>query len=156
MAGEVPEIDIQQEKRLHELTLQLIGGKHIKSAHDCSEGGLIVTVCESLFGALGKGKQLGARLDIHGDIAPDRYLFGEDQSRMVVSASEGNLAKIQAMGKMHSVDVTVIGKITADGVLSAGDAFQQPVSELMEIYNSSLESIVSAGVGLNPTDGSGG
>jgi len=142
VAGEVPDLDIQMEKKLHDFTLGLIGKKLVKSAHDCSEGGLIISICESLFGAHKKGNQLGAKLDIPVDIRPDRYLFGEDQSRMVISTSDANYKKIWALGKECGVETSVVGRITGDGTLSVGAVVNEPVKTLLDIHESSLEKIV--------------
>jgi len=151
VAGEVPKLDIFQEKKLLDLTLDLIGKRLVRSAHDCSDGGLIVNVCESLFGTLRKGGKLGVRLDLPQDIKPDRYLFGEDQSRMVISAPVGNLEPIRGLCDAAGVEMSVIGMVTSDGMLtvgaggqaSSGDLIAETVEALLETYDRSLELMVT-------------
>ncbi len=157
VAGEVPEIDIHIEKRLQDLTLDLIGKRLVKSAHDCSEGGLIVTICECLFGAHRKGNALGVNFGELPDIRPDRYFFGEDQSRMVISASKRDLATIRGLAGASGVAIRLLGEVTGDGMLTAGGLIQERVSDLMGIYEKSLEKFVSGavtsdGVGRSGTD----
>jgi len=142
VAGEVPELDINKEKKLQDLTLDLIGKKLIRSAHDCSEGGLIVSACESLFASHRKGHLFGAKLELPGHLRPDLYLFGEDQSRMIVTASESNMDEIRGLCKALGVEIGIIGRVTADGQLSVGGIIKAPVGDLMEAYDSALESIM--------------
>ncbi len=76
-----PHFDIEEEYRLHGIVSNLIRTKLIVSAHDISEGGLLVTLCESAF-----YNNLGFDVTTGNDqIRKDSYWFGESQSRVVVS-----------------------------------------------------------------------
>ena len=80
----VPFFDIELECELHELMKNLIKEKYLQSAHDISEGGLFTALIESLLpGSLG--------CEIYTDQAfrQDAYLFGESQSRILVSIEPG-------------------------------------------------------------------
>lgn len=139
VGGPVPALDIQAEKRLHSFVLDVIARKLIVSAHDCSEGGLAVTLAESLIGSAGKGKKLGLSIDLPPGLRPDHFLFGEDQSRMVVSTNEANLDLIRTLAGSANVPVQRIGRVTDDGIFSVGTILKVPVAELVAIHRDSLE-----------------
>jgi len=153
VGGEVPEIDMRKEKALQNLTLDLVGKKLVKSAHDCSDGGLIVSICESLFGSHRLGQEFGVKLDDVTELRLDHFLFGEDQSRMVVSASKVNLDRIRTISDKYGVKVSLLGTVTGDGNISVGTRLQQRVAELMKVHEYSLEEMVS---GVNKKDTPGG
>ena len=77
------ELDIEKEMRLQKLILELIRTKIVNSAHDCSEGGLALTVAEMAI----KSKGIGAALKFNPDMKAS-CLFGESQSRIVVSVDK--------------------------------------------------------------------
>ncbi len=86
--GLPPALDLEKEKALQELLIDLAKEQICKSAHDCSEGGLAVALAECCISA--PEKALGAEIVLpERDIRQDAYLFGESQSRVVVSVSEG-------------------------------------------------------------------
>jgi phosphoribosylformylglycinamidine synthase len=143
VGGRVPPLDIGAEKRLQDLVLQLISRKLVESAHDCSEGGLGIAAAESLMGAYRGGRELGLELEIPGGIRPDRYLFGEDQSRMIVSVKPGNLNEIKELARSSDVPCLVIGRVTAGHEFVAGNLVRMGVGEMTELYDASLEKIVS-------------
>jgi len=111
-----PQIDIELEKRVQEAALEAIGSGLVNSAHDCSEGGLAVTLAESCI--TNSKKPLGARIKLDslktGDARTDEILFGEAPSRIVVSVSEGNLGALEEMAKKHSVPCCVLGNVAGD------------------------------------------
>ncbi len=138
VGGRIPTLDIQAEKRLQEFVLDLIGEKLINSAHDCSEGGLAIAIAESLMGAGRKGKTLGLEMTFPAGIRPDYYLFGEDQSRMVVSMVEVNFKKIRELAILKKVPVQEIGRINDTGKFAVGTLISMPVARMIEVYDTSL------------------
>ena len=83
MAGRLAPLDLQQERRVHEACRAAIAAGLVRGAHDCSEGGLAVTLCES---CVSGPKPIGARVELEGDgRRADLVLFGEGPSRVVVS-----------------------------------------------------------------------
>jgi len=111
-----PTIDIGKEKAVEETTLEAIESGIIKSAHDCSEGGLAVTVAESCI--TDAGKMLGAviRLDKlkSKSTRKDEILFGESPSRIVVSINEKDLGALENIAKKYSVPCQVLGTVGGD------------------------------------------
>lgn len=118
--GTPPRCDLKKEKAVQDATLDCIRGGWVKSAHDCSEGGLAVTLAECCFTknvALNTPRFTGAQVDLSAVkcARKDALLFGETQSRIVVSASPANADKILAKAREHSVPAIVIGKVTGSG-----------------------------------------
>ncbi|HEX6170909.1 MAG TPA: phosphoribosylformylglycinamidine synthase subunit PurL, partial [Chitinophagaceae bacterium] len=75
-----PYFELEEEFSLQQKIAELINRKLIQSAHDISEGGLFITLCESGF-----NRELGFTVETKDDLREDAYLFGEGQSRVVVS-----------------------------------------------------------------------
>jgi phosphoribosylformylglycinamidine synthase len=142
VGGAIPVLDIRAERRLHELVLDLIGRKLIVSAHDCSEGGIGVAAAESLIGAAAKGSNLGLEIDLPAGIRPDHYLFGEDQSRMVVSTGAANVKAVREMADSAKVPVQVLGRVTTDAILKAGGLLSVPVAGMVEVHSTALEKLI--------------
>ena len=84
-----PYFDLEEEFSLQQKIAELINKKLIQSAHDVSEGGLFITLCESGF-----NRELGFTLETKDNLREDAYLFGEGQSRVVVSVKAGLIEKI--------------------------------------------------------------
>jgi len=83
VAGRLAPLDLGQERRVHEACRAAIAAGLVRSAHDCSEGGLAVTLAES---CLSGSKPLGARVEVPAATErADVVLFGEGPSRVVVS-----------------------------------------------------------------------
>jgi phosphoribosylformylglycinamidine synthase II len=133
--GKPPRLDKKQERSVQELCLQLIRQKTIHSAHDCSDGGLAVAVAESCF--TGPEKALGAMLNLESTLRKDALLFGETQSRILVSFSEEKQEAIARMAKEKEVPFTVIGQVGGSRftVNINGDEFiQQDIQALKNIW----------------------
>jgi phosphoribosylformylglycinamidine synthase len=102
-----PHIDLEMEKRLQRCCLQAIRRGFINSAHDCSEGGLAVTLAESCL-ADGLGF-ISSEWDIEGRL--DAALFGEAQSRIVVSIAPKSSWKLQKLADRYQIAATKLGVV---------------------------------------------
>ena len=107
--GKPPQLDKKQEKSVQELCLELIQEKLIHSAHDCSDGGLGVSAVESCI--TGPENALGATLNLQSTLRKDALLFGESQSRILVSFAQGKRDSIAEMAKRKEVPFAVIGEV---------------------------------------------
>ncbi|MEO6893991.1 MAG: phosphoribosylformylglycinamidine synthase subunit PurL [Ginsengibacter sp.] len=105
-----PYFDIEEEFRLHETVSLLIKNKMILSAHDISEGGLIVTLVESGFH---KGLGFTVKQQISG-IRKDAYWFGEAQGRVIVTVSAG---KINEFESSLNIPFEKLGKVTTAEII---------------------------------------
>jgi phosphoribosylformylglycinamidine synthase len=133
--GIPPVVDLVEEMRLHNLILRLIDHRLLQSAHDCSDGGLLVTIAESCFGQ--NGQHWGAELSYYPSIRKDIAFFGEAHSRAVISikasAETPTLKIIQESG----IDFSILGKVAAD-TFSLNQEICIPILELAEIWQNSL------------------
>ncbi|MEJ0000552.1 MAG: phosphoribosylformylglycinamidine synthase subunit PurL [Verrucomicrobiota bacterium] len=108
--GRPPELDLEREKKLHDAARAAIRLGEIRSAHDLAEGGLLVALAESAIA--GGGKPLGAtvRLDLpHARV--DALLFGETQSRALVTTRPENAAAVAALFELRGVPARRIGTV---------------------------------------------
>ena len=91
--GVPPRLDLAYAKRINDACLDFIHKGWVKSAHDCSEGGIAVALAEC---CMSNGEvQVGATIKLPISAAA---LFGETQSRIVLSASPADAEKILASG----------------------------------------------------------
>jgi phosphoribosylformylglycinamidine synthase len=107
--GSIPALDIQYERKVQELCIDLIQNDLIQSAHDCSDGGLSVAIAESCFS--GPNESLGATLKMNTSIRNDAMMFGESQSRIVISYSPENQAIIEENAKNADLYFLTLGKV---------------------------------------------
>ncbi len=109
-AGLLPRVDLAQEKLVQQTLLYLAEEMLIKSAHDCSDGGLAVTIAECCFSSLGRSA-IGAEIKLtNNDLPPESLLFGETPSRIVISFAPENLSRIKTLA--GSCPFEVIGTVT--------------------------------------------
>ena len=110
--GVVPALDLDAERRLQSLLVDLATEGRLLSAHDCAEGGLAVTLAECTFDTNG----IGVEIDLSpagGELpAPwmvDATLFGESASRVVVTATSAEVDELLAAAQAAGVPAIVIG-----------------------------------------------
>jgi phosphoribosylformylglycinamidine synthase len=102
-----PHFDIQNEVNVQRAIKNLIEEQVIQSAHDVSEGGLFITLLESAM----SGKR-GFELDTNPDFRLDAFLFGESQSRVVVSVKPEKEDEFLNILSEHDVDFSNVGVVT--------------------------------------------
>ncbi|MQF95751.1 MAG: phosphoribosylformylglycinamidine synthase subunit PurL [SAR202 cluster bacterium] len=128
-----PRIDINFEKRVQQVCRWAIEQGRITSAHDCSEGGLAVALAEcSIQGAIGFTGEFPV---------PERWdaaLFGERQSRIVVSLPEEQWAALAGLASGLGVPVTRLGYTGGDRFKLNADV-DITVSEISKVWNNGLE-----------------
>jgi len=111
LRGSAPSLDLAREKALHELLVEVIGAGLAKSAHDCSDGGLAVTLAECCFdsGGLGVSVTVPVASNDGGVDLIAATLFGESASRAVVSVDPANTAKVLEAARRLGVPAVAIG-----------------------------------------------
>jgi len=160
--GSPPRCDLETAKTLHTTLIGLIQSGLVKSAHDCSEGGLAVTLAESCISQLiarDTPRLIGATVDLSA-IEPqssssassseagasrsilrlDALLFGETQSRIVISCKTLNAVKVVERAKLMGVPAVQIGKVGGDKltVKTASGEFSAPLTELHDAWWNSI------------------
>jgi phosphoribosylformylglycinamidine synthase len=114
--GTPPRCDLVKEKTLHDALRGWIQSGVVRSAHDCSEGGLAVALaecCVSQLVARDTPRLIGAKVDLSALTAPrlDALLFGETQGRIVISAAAHLAAKVVAQAKILEIPATKLGSV---------------------------------------------
>ncbi|MFZ5944378.1 MAG: phosphoribosylformylglycinamidine synthase subunit PurL [Bacillota bacterium] len=117
-AGMPPELDLEKELALQRCTLELIEAGIINSAHDCSEGGLSVALAESCMAG-----GIGAQVKLESDIRPSALLFGETQSRIIISISREKGEKLKSIVEKHAVPLTKLGVVQGKSLVINGEKF---------------------------------
>jgi len=135
--GTPPVCDMEKEKTLHETLHGLIISGLIKSAHDCSEGGLAVTLAESCIShqdARETPSLIGAQIDLSGivDARLDALLFGETQGRIVISVAPDDVVKVTERAKIMGVPATKIGSVGGADltIKTSKSSYAWPVADL--------------------------
>jgi len=169
--GTPPRCDLETAKTLHTTLLGLIQSDLVKSAHDCSEGGLAVCLAEScisqlvaretpgLIGAqidlskVGQAssrspspqaspqeKEVGDRLEACPTLRLDALLFGETQSRVVITCKPLAAVKVVERAKLMGVPAAPIGRVGGDQltIKTAAGEFSAPVAELHDVWWNSI------------------
>lgn len=141
VAGDAPDLNLDEEKRLQEVLAECAAARLLRSAHDCSDGGVAVALAES---CMGTGRTLiGAEVDIVADgIRSDFVLFGEDQARVIVSAAAADGHSLMEIARKHRVPAAVIGRVGGDrlvigkeidlGVNDMARAYMRAIGDRME------------------------
>ena len=137
--GKPPVLDRKHEKQVQEFCLELIQKGLIQSAHDCSEGGLAIAVAESCFSA--KEEALGATLELESTLRGDALLFGETQSRIIISFPEELTDQIEDLALSYPVDFSLIGKTGGSQFtvsINGQEYIKQDIESAKEIWKTSL------------------
>jgi phosphoribosylformylglycinamidine synthase len=115
-----PYFDIDEEKRLQDCCLRLIHNGMVNSAHDASEGGLAVALIESVI--TGEDQAIGCDIAIpaNSDMRIDFLLFGEEQSRIVVSANPAHRTAIEKIIREHKIEFSILGTVTGSSKIKIG------------------------------------
>jgi phosphoribosylformylglycinamidine synthase subunit PurL len=132
--GTPPWIDLEAEKRLHRLVLAATQERLLRSAHDVAEGGLAVALAECSFG----GSRLGLRVTLEGGIRTDALLFGESQSRMLVSVRRKSLSQLRDLARREDVPCAVLGEVRGHSIVIEG-LVDLPIEAPRERWRRALE-----------------
>lgn len=136
--GEPPQLDLEKEKRVQEMCREAISQGLIRSAHDISEGGLVVCASECTFHS---PKKIGCLLELEDPIRSDALLFGETQSRILVSIFPSKLPALLALAAEKSVKATVVGKCQGKNLVvrhAGREVINLPVATCLRAWKNAL------------------
>ena len=144
--GRPPELDIEREKKMHDSVRSAIRLGEVRSAHDLAEGGLLVALAEC---AIGGAKHMGAtvQLDLpHSRL--DALLFGESQSRALLTTRPENASALVALLELRGVPSRRIGTVGGpDLTIKVGGSiprnFTWPVASLHQAWDGALDSYLA-------------
>lgn len=132
-----PYFDLDTEYNVQQAITALIRGRHIRSAHDVSDGGLFMNLLES---AMVRG--LGFEIDTDSQVRKDAFLFGEAQSRVVVTVDPSKATGLEAELKKQGVAFSKLGYVKGKAVVVDGKNFGD-VKEYQTAFDTSIESYLS-------------
>jgi phosphoribosylformylglycinamidine synthase len=111
VGGPLPELDLEREVAVQSFCREAIQAGLVRSAHDCSDGGLLVAIAESCFSSYRK-EACGAAISLQSDGLPlDALLFGESPSRIVLSVPSDRAERVASLADSRRVDCRVIGVV---------------------------------------------
>ncbi len=160
--GDTPDLNLEQEKQIQDAALEMIRKGLIKSAHDCSEGGLAVALAEC---CISSPDRLGADVKLvenparrsepsgsktkggEANIRLDTLLFGESQSRIVLTTQKRDLPALQKISSENQIPLSEIGTVGGENLrisdtLGENPLIDVPVSKLADLYDHAIERIM--------------
>jgi len=142
--GMPPDIDMDREAALQKTVLDAIRAGLVRSAHDCSEGGLAVALAECCF--RGEEEPTGCEVELGTGMRLDSALFGETQSRVILSAGQADVEAIKKLSDANGVPCNVLGR-TGGGALvieSGGKTvIDRPVNALKQVWQGAIPEMLS-------------
>ncbi|MCB0431007.1 MAG: phosphoribosylformylglycinamidine synthase subunit PurL [Flavobacteriales bacterium] len=132
-----PHFDLDKEHALQKGLLDMIRKGLVRSAHDCSDGGLFITLAEASM-----VKSLGFDVTTDPAFRKDAYLFGEAQSRVVVSVSPEKEEELMKACQSAGIPVRKLGVVKGSDLVIDGTSYGQ-VKDLREQYDTALEKRLS-------------
>ncbi|VVB58729.1 Phosphoribosylformylglycinamidine synthase subunit PurL [Candidatus Anstonella stagnisolia] len=121
--GRVPKVNAKENLKLYKCLAGAIEKGIVRSAHDCSDGGLGVAIAECCIGG-----RVGVRVDLEkvpceSNLADDRILFSESSGRFVVSVKEKDCAKFEK--EMKGCEIGKIGNVRKDEAFEVKETGEQ-------------------------------
>ena len=142
--GPPPHVDLAHEIKIQSAVRDLIRAGVVKSAHDCSEGGLAVAIAECCFNPK---QRFGAEIRISAaETEAVTTLFNESQSRIVISVAPENLEKTMSILKKAGVSFQRLGKVGGDqlGIQVADQKFAWLIADLYDDWWNSIRRLVQS------------
>ena len=133
-----PAFTLAEEGRVQSAVLNCIYEGLINSAHDVSDGGLFITLLESAI-----VNKMGFQISCDPAIRQDAFLFGESQSRIIVSVSPDKQDSFVEYLSTHEADFSLLGEVSV-GELIIDDQNFGSIEEFSVHYNDSLGEILSS------------
>jgi phosphoribosylformylglycinamidine synthase subunit PurL len=130
-----PHFDLDKEFELQQTISELIQNKEISSAHDISEGGLFVTLSEAGF-----ENKKGFQIKTIKEIRKDAFLFGEGQSRVVVTVSKEKEQAFKA--RIKNIPSLKLGVVTGGEIIIDEENWGM-ITEWQELYDTAIEKQLS-------------
>jgi phosphoribosylformylglycinamidine synthase subunit PurL len=142
--GRPPALDLTREAALYRVLAEGASSGLIRSAQDCSEGGLAITLAECCIGT-----GCGARVDIPvatpvaaGEFADISTLFSESSSRVIVSVNPDSEAEVRELAARHNVPVRRIGVVGGARIqvsIDGRSVIDESLGEIERIWNTAIE-----------------
>jgi phosphoribosylformylglycinamidine synthase II len=139
VSGRPPGLDPDREAGLVALLVAASRGDLLASAHDCSDGGLAVTLAECALAG-----DCGFAVTLPGDLPPHVGLFSESAARAVVSVDPARASAFETLAAEREVPFARLGETGGPRMLF-GEAFEVNVADAREVHESVLPNLLSKG-----------
>jgi len=113
-----PHFDLKEEALLQSVLKKLIEKELLQSAHDCSDGGLFIALIEAAM-----PNTLGFKIETDSNYRKDAFLFGEAQSRAVVSIKAEHQAEFATLIREHNLPHTFLGTVQGKCLEIDGESY---------------------------------
>ena len=148
--GSPPLLNLETEKALHEFVLKVIHEGLVQSAHDCSDGGLAVALAECCVSGPHTAHGAVVKLGL-GSLRRDALLFGESQSRIILSTRPDAVESLLTRAAAAGVPAASIGKVGGHrlvidverGRLSDGCRIDLPIEQVSDRWAHAIEEQLS-------------
>ena len=148
--GSPPLLNLETEKALHEFVLKVIHEGLVQSAHDCSDGGLAVALAECCVSGPHAAHGAVVKLGL-GSLRRDALLFGESQSRIILSTRPDTVESLLTRAAAAGVPAASIGKVGGHrlvidverGRLSDGCRIDLPIEQVSDRWAHAIEEQLS-------------
>ncbi|MDX6709637.1 MAG: phosphoribosylformylglycinamidine synthase subunit PurL [Blastocatellia bacterium] len=130
--GFVPSLNLDREKTVHNAVIAAAEVGLLRSAHDCSDGGIAVALAECCFSSLNR-KAVGADIELPASLSPRTLLFSESPSRIVVSFDRSALPQIEEIAARTDAPFILLGQVGGDTLrigIGGKDVISSRVNEL--------------------------
>lgn len=134
--SQAPHLDLDEEYNLQSMVQKLISEKLIRSAHDVSDGGLFITLLESAL-----PRNLGFVVETDDEARKDAFLFGESQSRVVVSVAAEQLDAFVEKLADSDIDFVNLGEVKGDAVVIDGKNFGS-LRHFRDLYENAIGNLM--------------
>jgi phosphoribosylformylglycinamidine synthase len=143
--GAPPRLDLAAEAAVQGVVRAAIAANTLRSAHDCSDGGVLVSLAESCL-AGGKGVEIRFAISDFGDQSWSAILFGEAASRVIVSVEEGGAAQrgLLDLAEAAGIEAVFIGQVKATERFEAAGLLDLPLAALRDAYEGAIPRAMGA------------
>lgn len=132
-----PHFNLEEEYQVQKSITAIIRAGLVQSAHDLSDGGLFMSLLESAM-----INNLGFEINSVSGVRKDAFLFGEAQSRVLVSVSAAHAAAFEAELKNHGVSFSALGGVKGSHVVIDGTNYGS-ISDFKTPYETAIEGYMS-------------
>jgi phosphoribosylformylglycinamidine synthase len=139
----VGKVNLEEEQAVQYLVAAAIRDRLVKSAHDVSEGGLVVALAECCFSTLHRGP-IGADVRIPSHLEVLKDLFGESATRVVLSVK--NAAEMMRRAGQMGLNCQELGKVGGTRLIMTYEServIDLPVGELEAVWRQGLPKLLS-------------
>ncbi len=141
--GLCPSLDLEKENKLIRFLVAGAEQELFQSAHDCSDGGFAVALAECCFtGLTHENKFLGVKVLLPGGGRLDGRLYGEAQSRVLLSCKPEKASEVIALAQTHGIPISQIGMVGGEN-LEIVDVLKAPVTKLGDLFFTAIEKMMN-------------